>query len=573
MNEIYYEWLQHPSLDETLKEELKAMDENAIEEAFYQPIAFGTGGIRGIVGAGSNRMNVHTVASAAKAFADALPFFAKDYKERGVVIAYDTRHKSQTFAETCAKVLGANNIKTMMFENVRPTPILSFAVRHCNAAGGIMVTASHNPKEYNGVKMYDDQGVQLTSEKVSRVARNMDGIHDMLAIAMMPLETMQKSGLYSALSRDVDNAYLKRVAGVQFEGKRKRDIKVVFTPMHGASREIALRALLENGYHVIPVDEQMVADPNFSTAASPNPEEASAYTLALDYARREAADLVIATDPDGDRIGVAVRTASDYRILNGNQLGALFIDYVCKNRISQQTMPEKPVLIDTIVSGPLARKIAEDYGVRTESTLTGFRYIGERMTALEKRAETFVMAYEESHGFVIDDVVRDKDGMQAMMLVAELADVCKREGMTLVDKLHQLYEKHGAVKTSQMSIERQGKRGKKTIEHIMDTFRSQKGETFFQESIIAVEDYLARKVFHNGKTSPLHLPVANVLKFVFNNGWCVLRPSGTEPKLKVYFAASADSLTAAETIITAMHSSLSEHIEQIENTMDKEVST
>lgn len=564
MNKVYQAWLNYEQLDSNLRSQLEAMSEDEIEDAFYKPLSFGTGGMRGVMGPGINRMNVYTLRKAAYGFAKFLINHHHDAKTRGVAIAYDNRHQSDVFAKACVEVLGAFGIKAFLFEHLRPTPVLSFAVRETGACGGIVVTASHNPPEYNGFKIYDEHGCQLVPDLADHVVGHVDAVDDVFAIKTMPYEEAKSAGLVTLLSRDMDNKYLKRIMEVQLRPNAKKDLKVVFSPLHGASREIGLRALTEAGYSVIPVEEQMVPDSDFSTVKSPNPEDTKAFEYAVKYGRDHQADLLVATDPDGDRVGFAVRHEGNYVYLNGNQTGAIFIDYLLKTLKELNQFPDKGVLFNTIVTSEFGAAIAKSWGIEVRSTLTGFKFIGEQMKALEDSRNTFVMGYEESYGYVIKDFVRDKDANQAMVLASEIANELKREGKTMIDYLHELYKQYGAYREDLISLTLEGKQGNEMITKIMAAFRDYFPETFLGRKVLIKEDYLTKSRFEEGHEHIMDYPKSDVLKFILSdNAWFVLRPSGTEPKLKIYIALKAHSIEEADQQITELKDAIMDKIDGI----------
>ncbi|MFP4286396.1 MAG: phospho-sugar mutase [Candidatus Izemoplasmataceae bacterium] len=571
MNKIYETWLNYEGLDQDLKDELKSMNEEEIEDAFYKPLSFGTGGMRGIIGAGINRMNVYTLRKAAYGFAQFLLESNKDAKTKGVAIAYDNRYKSELFAKVCVGVLAAHGIKSFLFEQLRPTPLLSFAVRQTNAAGGIMVTASHNPPNYNGFKIYDADGCQLVPRLADQVVKHVDQVSDVFKVQAMPFDEAKEKGFVTMLSREMDNEYLSYIKTVQLKPNQKKALKIVFTPLHGASREIGLRSLVENGYEVIPVEEQMVADSKFSTVKSPNPEDENAFEYAVKYGLKHKADLLIATDPDGDRLGIAVWHQNKYHFLSGNQTGAIFIDYLLKTLHEKGKIPAHGLIYNTIVTSDFGAKIAKTYGIDVQSTLTGFKFIGEQMKKIETTNETFLMGYEESYGYVIKDFVRDKDSIQAMVFASEIANDLKHLGKTLIDYLYELYDMYGAYREDLVSINLEGQAGEARINQIMEYFRAYDQETFDGKKILAKEDYLKKIRYEDGRKIVINLPPSNVVKFILDDeSWFVLRPSGTEPKLKIYIALKDSSISKADEHIKLLKESILNTINTIN---DEDVNT
>lgn len=572
MKSLYERWLAEESLDLDLREELENMSEDDIAEAFYKPLGFGTGGMRGVIGAGINRMNIYTLRKAAYGFGKFLLANHEKAASQGVAIAYDNRRKSETFAKTCVEVLAALGIRSHLFEHMRPTPVLSFAVRETGAVGGIMITASHNPPEYNGFKIYDETGCQLVPELADQVIKEVEKVDDVFAIPICEFDQAKNEGFVKTLGRDMDVEYLKQIKTIPLKPESKKTIKIIFTPLHGASREIGLRALVESGYEVIPVEEQMVADAAFSTVESPNPEDLKAFEYAIKYGDKHKADVLLATDPDGDRLGIAIRHDQEYVFLTGNQTGALFIDYLFKTREGRGDLPAQPVVYNTIVTGELGATIAKKYGARVESTLTGFKYIGEKMRALESKPETFMMGYEESYGYVIRDFTRDKDSIQAMVLAAEIVNSLAAEGKTMIDQLNALYDTYGAFRESLENITLKGRAGEATIQAIMDTFRNESFPELAGRKIIAKEDYLTLRRYEGDTERPLMTPAENVLKFIFEEGgWFVLRPSGTEPKLKVYFALVTGSVSTTDEAIERVRAAVLEKIDSVIQKFNEEV--
>lgn len=566
MNERYQKWLNEPSIDKELHEELKRMDARQIEEAFYKDLTFGTGGMRGILGAGTNRMNIYTVAKAAYGYGKFLLKQDAGAKEKGVAIAFDNRHKSAVFARTCVSVLAALGIRSYLFESLRPTPLLSYAVRKKGAAGGIMVTASHNPPNYNGVKMYDSTGCQLVPFLAAKVIEEFNRIDDIFAVPAKDFREAEEEGLVDFLSEAMDAAYIEEVKSLQLASKIDKTIRTVFTPLHGTAALIGKRTLEAAGYTVDPVESQMIADPDFTTVDSPNPENEAAFAEALKLAAEKDADLLIATDPDADRLGLMCKHEGDYRFLTGNQTGAIFLDYILKTRRKKGTLPENGVVFNTIVTSVFGATIARHYGMEVVSTLTGFKFIGEQMHKLETESRTFVMGYEESYGYVLADFVRDKDAIQAMLLAAEITNVLKQENRTLVDYLESLYETYGYYLDHLMNIVHEGKAGEALIEKIMDDFRQNAPEAVLGKKLIVKEDYQSGKRIREGKTETLDYPKSNVLKFIFEDDiWFVLRPSGTEPKLKVYLNVLGETKAQAETMLEKLKAHIQSEIETIEN--------
>ncbi len=536
------------------------MTEEEIEDAFRKDLAFGTGGMRGIVGAGTNRLNRYTVRKAVAGYADFLMERDPDAARKGVVIAYDNRNKSRAFAETAVGVLAAKGIESHVFADIRPTPLLSFAVRHLAAAGGIMVTASHNPPQYNGVKMYDEAGCQLVPALADEVIRRVEAIENPFAIAEMPLTEAEEGGFFQTLGEKMDATYLDAVKALAFRPEEEKRIKLVFTPLHGTGRELIPRVLKAGGFDVETVAEQLVPDPAFTTVESPNPENESAFELAKRLGKEKGADLLVATDPDADRLGLMCLHEGEYVFLTGNQTGAMFIDYMLAALQEKGTLPERGVVFNTIVTSEFGAAIAKAHGMEVASTLTGFKFIGEKMRHLEKEGKTFVMGYEESYGYVLKDITRDKDGVQASLLAAEMANHLKRQGKTLIDYLEELYERYGSYRDRLLNLQLEGLQGEEEIRRIMETFRAYRPQEFLGRKLLAKEDYLQGVRRSETGEEKLSHPPSNVVKFIFAKDlWFVLRPSGTEPKLKIYLNVKGETKAEADRLLDKME----EEIERI----------
>ncbi len=527
MNGFEY-WL---TFDEETKKELEAItDEKELEDRFYKELEFGTGGLRGVMGAGPNRMNKYTVAKATKGLADYLN--ASFDGEKSVAIAYDSRNNSAFFADTAACVLAANGIKVYLFDTLMPTPVLSFAVRYHNCTAGIVLTASHNPKEYNGYKVYDEKGCQLVPEYADKVIAFVNAVTDLKNIEMMSLEDAKASGKVVYVGEETLNAFLAEVA-TQSVYNEKSDLKIVYTPLHGTGN-IPVRRILEDK-NVSVVKSQELPDGNFSTVRSPNPEEKDALTLAIEQAKSENADIVIGTDPDCDRVGVGVLHDGEYQLLTGNQTGALLVDFVLKFR--KDAMPENAAVVKTIVTSGLGAAIAEKNGAKIFQTLTGFKYIGEKICLWEESGEnTFVFGYEESYGYLAGTHARDKDAVSASMLISEMAAYYKNNGKTLVDAMNDIYSEYGYYFDCLETFVLKGKEGAEKIQSAMKAMR-ESGESLFEDLDVLLD-------YSKGIDD---LPKENVLRFDFKDGsWAAARPSGTEPKLKLYFSIKGDNKEQAQ---------------------------
>lgn len=473
IEEKYNKWVNHPNIDPALKAELLAMDEKQKVDAFYTNIEFGTAGMRGLLGAGTNRINLHTIRKANAGFAQYITANGEAAMQRGVAIGYDNRHMSYEFAMDSAKVLASYNIRSYVFESLRPTPELSFAVRTLNCFGGIMVTASHNPKEYNGYKLYDEKGCQLIPDLAKQVIDRVNAVEDELAIRVDLTPEQEK--LITVIGKEIDEQYYAKVLGIQLNPEvKKTDVKIIFTPQHGTANIPVKEVFTRAGYQFVPVEEQCTPDPDFSNTPTPNPEETASYNLALEYAKREDADIVLSCDPDADRMGVAVKHHGEYVLLTGNQSGSVLIEYILSQLKAKGKMPANPVMFNTVVTSDLGEKIAAKYGVETEKTLTGFKFIGEKVAKYELTHEKeYVFGYEESYGSLISPFVRDKDAPQACLMLAEAACFYKAQGKTLVDVLDGLYDELGTYQESQTSITLAGKEGAERIKEIIATFRNE----------------------------------------------------------------------------------------------------
>lgn len=543
----FEKWMAYEGLNKELKSELLTMDETDKQDAFYKTLEFGTGGMRGVLGAGINRMNTYTIRKANFGFGTYLEKLYGNDVSRGVVIAHDNRHKSVEFAKESASVLATFGIKSYLFESLRPTPELSFAVRHFGAIGGIVVTASHNPPKYNGYKIYDEDGCQLVPRFADQVIEYVNQVGNVFDIPYIEFEQAEQDGLIQWIGEDVDRIYLENVDTVQLLPENKKVLDIVFTPLHGTSAMIGLKALEHNGYHVIPVTEQMVPDPEFSTLKSPNPENKEAFEYAIQYGLKHKADILIATDPDADRLGVAVWHEDEYKLLTGNQTGAIMVDYILRTRQEQGTLPKNGMVYNTVVTSEFGAQIAKSFGMDVKSTLTGFKFIGEQAKLIENTDQEFVFGYEESYGYVIKDFVRDKDSIQALLLISEIANLGKLTGKTLYDYLLFLYDEYGYYVDDIVNIFLEGAEGEQKIKTIMSSFRENNPLQIGSLDVITVEDYLVSVRYVGESQTAIDLPKSNVLKFFLSDGsWFVLRPSGTEPKLKVYIGVLGKTLASAQ---------------------------
>jgi phosphoglucomutase len=545
----YRKWVNHSALEPSLRQDLYGKPDSELEDRFFTSLGFGTGGMRGILGAGTNRMNIYTVRKANDGLARYLleRFGEETVRERGVCIAHDNRRMSREFAIESARVLGFYGIPAYLFDSLRPTPELSFAVRHLHCLSGIVITASHNPPNYNGYKIYDEHGCQYTPEYAEEIIRYVEATEDLFAIRVGDYSALLEAGWIRLIGKEVDDAYLEVVRSVQIHPDLPKPLKIVFTPLHGTSAELGLRLLSETGYDVFPVVEQLIHDPSFSTVKSPNPENQEAFKLAADLGNRVGADLLVATDPDADRLGIAVRKGSGYVFLTGNQTGSVMLKYLLEEKKKAGSLPNKGVVFNTIVTSDLGAKVARSYGMDVFSTLTGFKFIGEQARFLEGTESRFVFGYEESYGYLIDDRVRDKDSLQSMLLILEAATFYRvNEGKSLLDKLQELYQRFGFHLETLQNIDLYGIEGAKRIDRIVESFRQNPLVALAGYSVKTIEDYRTGLRTENGGTTPLRLPVSNVIKYIFDNdSWIVLRPSGTEPKLKIYIGVVDSSMDRA----------------------------
>ncbi|MBA7561136.1 phospho-sugar mutase [Candidatus Atribacteria bacterium 1244-E10-H5-B2] len=618
--EKYHFWLENEYFDKQAKEELRALegDEEEIKDRFYKNLEFGTGGLRGKIAMGTNRMNIYTVSRATQGLADYIiekAWEQKDsqqYLNRGVVIAYDCRHKSREFSETIALVLNANNIKTYLFEDVRPTPELSFAVRHLHAVAGIVVTASHNPPEYNGYKVYGPDGGQIIPEIADRVITHINRIKDYSLIKKLDRPAAVQKGLFNIVSPEVDEVYLRKVKELAIRDKDRieidKNIKIVYTPLHGAGNIPIRRILKERGFtNVFVVEEQVQPDPDFSTVESPNPEYPAAFELAIKLGLKVNAEILIATDPDSDRIGLAVKnptshceeqsdeaipskiknvgqasrlsspsssmsfprkreSSNSFTVLNGNQVGILLLYYILSSKKELNQLPPNGFIVKTVVTSDMSRVIADSFGVETYETLTGFKFIcNMEKKVQEKEGKEFLFGYEESIGYLTGDFVRDKDAVISAMLIAEMTAYYIKNGFNLLQVLKDLYKKYGYYEEYQHSIYLEGAEGEKKIAEIMKAFRKKLPEVKGIE-MVRIEDYEIGESYDLKlkKTSSLALARSNVLKIIFSDGsWYVLRPSGTEPKIKLYLSFHAKTRKEAQQKVHLAKSTILQKINSI----------
>ncbi|MCY7221049.1 phospho-sugar mutase [Streptococcus cristatus] len=548
--ENFKKWLDFAELPDYLRKELEGMDEKTKEDAFYTNLEFGTAGMRGLIGAGTNRINIYVVRQATEGLARLIEEKGDEFKKRGVAIAYDSRHFSPEFAFESAAVLAKHGIKSYVFESLRPTPELSFAVRHLGTFAGIMITASHNPAPFNGYKVYGEDGGQMPPHDADALTDYIRAIENPFAIEVADVEAEKASGLIEVIGEAVDVEYLKEVKDVNINQKLideyGKDMKIVYTPLHGTGEMLARRALAQAGFDSVQVVEaQAVADPDFSTVKSPNPESQAAFALAEELGRKVGADVLVATDPDADRVGVEVlQKDGSYLNLSGNQIGAIMAKYILEAHKSAGTLPANAALCKSIVSTDLVTKIAESYGATMFNVLTGFKFIAEKIQEFEeKHNHTYMMGFEESFGYLIKPFVRDKDAIQAVLVVAELAAYYRSRGLTLADGIEEIYKEYGYFAEKTISVTLSGVDGAEQIKAIMAKFRDKGPKEWNQTAITVVEDFKAQTATAaDGTVTNLTTPPSDVLKYTLADGsWIAVRPSGTEPKIKFYIAVVGDS--------------------------------
>lgn len=548
--ENYQKWVDFAELPDYLRQDLENMDEKTKEDAFYTNLEFGTAGMRGLIGAGTNRINIYVVRQATEGLARLIESKGGNEKERGVAIAYDSRHFSSEFAFESAAVLAKHGIKSYVFESLRPTPELSFAVRHLNCFAGIMVTASHNPAPFNGYKVYGEDGGQMPPHDADALTTYIRAIENPFAVEVADVEAEKASGLIEVIGEAVDVEYLKEVKDVNINPalieEVGKDMKIVYTPLHGTGEMLARRALAQAGFNSVQVVEaQATADPDFSTVKSPNPESQAAFALAEELGRQVGADVLVATDPDADRVGVEVlQKDGSYLNLSGNQIGAIMAKYILEAHKNAGTLPENAALCKSIVSTDLVTKIAESYGATMFNVLTGFKFIAEKIQEFEeKHNHTYMMGFEESFGYLIKPFVRDKDAIQAVLVVAELAAYYRSRGLTLADGIEEIYKEYGYYAEKTISVTLSGVDGAEQIKAIMAKFRNNAPKEWNTTAITVVEDFKAQTATAaDGTVTNLTTPPSDVLKYTLADGsWIAVRPSGTEPKIKFYIAVVGET--------------------------------
>ena len=567
--ENFKKWLDFSELPDYLRKELEGMDEKTKEDAFYTNLEFGTAGMRGLIGAGTNRINIYVVRQATEGLARLIEEKGDEFKKRGVAIAYDSRHFSPEFAFESAAVLAKHGIKSYVFESLRPTPELSFAVRHLGTFAGIMITASHNPAPFNGYKVYGEDGGQMPPHDADALTDYIRAIENPFAIEVADVEAEKASGLIEVIGDAIDAEYLKEVKDVNINQKLideyGKDMKIVYTPLHGTGEMLARRALAQAGFDSVEVVEaQAVADPDFSTVKSPNPESQAAFALAEELGRKVGADVLVATDPDADRVGVEVlQKDGSYLNLSGNQIGAIMAKYILEAHKSAGTLPANAALCKSIVSTDLVAKIAESYGATMFNVLTGFKFIAEKIQEFEeKHNHTYMMGFEESFGYLIKPFVRDKDAIQAVLVVAELAAYYRSRGLTLADGIEEIYKEYGYFAEKTISVTLSGIDGAEQIKAIMAKFRDNGPKEFNATAISVTEDFKAQtSTAADGTVTALTTPPSDVLKYTLADGsWIAVRPSGTEPKIKFYIAVVGDSNEDAQSKIAAIEAEINAFI-------------
>ena len=548
--ENYQKWVDFAELPDYLRQDLENMDEKTKEDAFYTNLEFGTAGMRGLIGAGTNRINIYVVRQATEGLARLIESKGGNEKERGVAIAYDSRHFSPEFAFESAAVLAKHGIKSYVFESLRPTPELSFAVRHLNCFAGIMITASHNPAPFNGYKVYGEDGGQMPPHDADALTTYIRAIENPFAVEVADVEAEKASGLIEVIGEAVDTEYLKEVKDVNINPalieEFGKDMKIVYTPLHGTGEMLARRALAQAGFDSVQVVEaQATPDPDFSTVKSPNPENQAAFALAEELGRQVGADVLVATDPDADRVGVEVlQKDGSYLNLSGNQIGAIMAKYILEAHKNAGTLPENAALCKSIVSTDLVTKIAESYGATMFNVLTGFKFIAEKIQEFEeKHNHTYMMGFEESFGYLIKPFVRDKDAIQAVLVVAELAAYYRSRGLTLADGIEEIYKEYGYYAEKTISVTLSGVDGAEQIKAIMAKFRENGPKEFNSTEVSIIEDFKAQtSTAADGTVTTLTTPPSDVLKYTLADGsWIAVRPSGTEPKIKFYIAVVGES--------------------------------
>lgn len=569
----YQDWLDSEYIDKETKEELLKIKDDAkeIEERFYTDLKFGTGGMRGIIGAGTNRINKYTVGKATQGLANFIKKKGKEACQKGVAIAYDSRNYSKEFATDTALVLNANGIKTYLFDQLQPTPMLSFAVRELNTTAGIVITASHNPPEYNGYKVYWDDGGQVVPEFAASIIEEIDHVDSYSQIQQISKKEAVAQGLFNIIGKSIEDKYIGKVTNISLIKDKYqdqiKDLKIVYTPLHGTGNIPVRRALEKKGFeNVMVVAEQEKPDPQFSTVAYPNPEEKEAFKLAIELAKKEDADLILGTDPDADRIGIVEKNnQGDYSVLTGNQVGVLLSEYILSRLREDENLPMDGAIIKTIVTTDMVKEIADKYNIDVIETLTGFKFIGEKIKEFEKTGKhEFLLGFEESYGYLVGTYARDKDAVVAAALICEMAAYYKGKGLTLYQQLMNLMDEYGYYLEDLEAIRLEGVEGKEKIDKVIKDLRESRPKEIGNRKVTSVEDYLVGKKFdyETGQESELDLPKSNVLKFKFEDksGFTV-RPSGTEPKIKFYLSVVGKDIADATDLLESLKNEVLEYID------------
>ncbi|MBC8060652.1 MAG: phospho-sugar mutase [Clostridiaceae bacterium] len=570
--ELYDHWRTNEFFDEETRNELNGlgMDEKEVEDRFYRDLEFGTAGLRGKLGAGRNRMNMYIVSRATQGLADFIKAQGQHYVDKGVAIAYDCRHFSKEFAKQAALILAANNIKVYLFESLRPTPVLSFAVRTLSTASGIVVTASHNPKEYNGYKVYWEDGAQILQETADAITENILKIENFQDIKVMDEREALEKGLLSIIGSDIDELYVSKVKELALRDNIDKDIKVVYTPLNGAGNVLVRRVLKERGFtNITVVPEQEKPDPDFTTVPFPNPEDSRAFQLAEELGKKIDAELLIATDPDCDRLAIMVKNKDDkYIAFNGNQTGAILVKYIVESRKELGLLPANAAIVKSLVTGDLGKAIGDKYGVKTFETLTGFKNICGKEDDFEKTGDyEFIFGYEESIGYVTGTFVRDKDAVIASMMLCEAAAYYKKQGKTLIEVLEDTYEEFGYYKESLISLVLEGVEGSKRIVRMMETYRKEYPTEIAGAKLVSFTDFKdGREVdLRTNVISKSEIPSSNVLKFLLEDGsWYAVRPSGTEPKIKLYMYSKGVTAKESEEKLSALKDVIFSKLQSVE---------
>lgn len=573
----YQKWNDFQLLDSELREQLTelASDEKLLEDSFYKELAFGTGGMRGELGPGSNRMNIYTIRKATEGLAQYITEQGEVAMNRGVAIAYDSRFKSPLFAMEAAKTLASHGIQAYVFESLRSTPELSFAVRYLHAYSGIVVTASHNPPEYNGFKVYGNDGGQVPLKEAADIIAKVDAVDNELTVKVKDERELKEQGLITMIGATVDRAYQEQLQTIVENPKYIEtvadDLRIIYTPLHGTGNIPVRKGLERMGFNQVDVvPEQELPDPTFATVKSPNPEEHEAFTLTIAQGEKTGADILLATDPDADRVGVAVKNEQDvYQVLTGNQVGALLLDYLIREKKENGTLKANATVLKTIVTSEIGRDIATKHGLKTIDTLTGFKFIGEKIKAFETdEAHSFLFGYEESYGYLISDFVRDKDAVQACMMIAEVAAYYKTQGKTLYQGLQAIFDTYGYYFESLQSLTLKGKDGAEQIDQLLLEFRENRPVVIAGQKVVRIEDYQAseRLIVATNQVETIDLPGSNVLKYVLADGsWFCVRPSGTEPKVKFYFAVTDETEQSAKQKLAEIEAEVMERVHAFVN--------